>query len=115
MYANFVMQRMFDHAPVPHRAILMQLLQLNLKSVGVNFFGSAVLGKALQHGAYSDRRTLALAITSVPGLLAAIAKYKHGKTVVKSVLETLIGEERETAVLQLSAPPLKVPKGSRGC
>lgn len=54
---------------------------------------------------------LAADVASEPGMLAVIAKYKHGKSVVNSVLDTLTGErEREAAILQLSAQPMKVLK-----
>jgi protoporphyrinogen oxidase len=57
---------------------------------------------------------LAIDVVSCPGLLAAIAKYKHGKNIVSNVLSTLSGVEWEAAVRQLSASPLKAPKVSRG-
>lgn len=113
MYGNFVMQRLFEHASAHHRSTLMQLLLSNVTTVGANFFGSAVLGKAFQYGSDVERQVLIASLTSVPGLLAAIAKYKHGKCLVTSVLEALTGVEHEAAVRQLSGPPLKAPKANR--
>lgn len=92
----------------------MQLLHSNLATVGANFFGSAVLGKAMQHAHDGEKYALAIHVASFPGLLAAIAKYKHGKGIVSTVLSTLSGVEWEAAVKQLSASPLKAPKVSRG-
>jgi len=115
MYANFVMQRMFEHASVLHRSILMQQLHSNLALVGVSFYGSAVLGQALQHASSEDGRALAAHIVSVPGLFAAIAKYKHGKSIVAFVLDMLSGVEREAALHQLSVSPLKAPKRNYRC
>lgn len=92
----------------------MQLLRSNLAAVGANFYGSAVLGKAVQHAREGEKHVLATDIASFPGLLAAIAKYKHGKSIVTDVLNTLSGVEWEAAVKQLSAPALKAPKVTRG-
>jgi len=110
MYGNFVMQRVALHASAHHRSSLIQMLRSQLQSVGASFFGSTVLRQALQHGGQGERQMLAADVASEPGMLAAIAKYKHGKSVVDSVLDTLSGGEREAALQQLSAPPMKVLK-----
>lgn len=113
MYANFVMQRLVEHSSRHHRHHLGQSLLANITSIGANFYGSAVLGTALQHGNESDILELARAVAAVPGLLSAIAKYKHGKGVLTSAIGALSGAEREAAERQLSAPALKVPKTKR--
>jgi len=113
MYGNFVMQRLLEHSSTSMRSRLLHIVQTNLTSMGTNFYGSAVLGKAMQNGTVSEKLLLARAIIKVNGLLAALARYRHGKPMVQIVVATLEGSEKDLAAVQLEAPPLKLPRGGR--
>jgi len=112
-YGNFVMQCLFQHlTPSVHSQVL-GVIHANLTAMAMNFYGSAVVAKALLHGSHTGRLLITREILDVSGLLAAIARYRHGKAIVEIVLATLEGSEKEAAMHQLAAPPLKVPKSSR--
>lgn len=115
MYGNFVMQRLFEHPTSLMRFSLLQVIHSNLPTLGTNFYGSAVVGKAMQCASHEEKLLLAHTMISVNGLLAAIARYRHGKSVVDLVLATLEGFGKDAAMAQLAAPPLKVPKAARSC
>jgi mRNA-binding protein PUF3 len=113
MYGNFVVQRLFEQSSCTMRSQLFQVVMANLTAMGTNFYGSAVLGKAMQHVSETEKRLLALAIIHVHGLLPAVARYRHGKGIVELVLAEFEGEEKESAALQLDALPLKIAKNGR--
>jgi len=113
MYGNFVIQRLLEQCPPASRSQLFQMMRANLVAMGTNFYGSAVLVKGMTHGTDAEQLLLARAILRVNGLLAAIAKYRHGKTILELVLPVLEDLEKDGAVKQLAAPPLKAHKTVR--
>jgi hypothetical protein len=113
MYGNFVMQRLFEQPISRVRLSLLQIVHSNLPAFGTNFYGSAVVGKAMQSASHEEKLLLVQQIIRTNGLLAAIARYRHGKSVVDIVLAALEGDRKDTALAQLAAPPLKVPKVAR--
>jgi hypothetical protein len=115
MYGNFVIQRLLDRSTFALRMQLFQMVQANLVMLGTNFYGSAVLGKAVMSGTDMEKLALSHAILDVNGLLAAIARYRHGKAIVETVMMALDGTKNDAALSQLASPPLKVPKSGRCC
>lgn len=115
IYGNYVMQRLLDNSSPTMRSHLFHMIHANLTAMGTNFYGSAVLGKAVQNGNHAEKLLLARAILNVSGLLAAIARYRHGKVIAELVLTVLEGAEHEAASRELGALPLKLPKSGRTC
>ena len=52
-------------------------------------------------------------VLHVDGLLAAIAKFRHGKSISELVLPVLEDLEKERAVKQLAVLPFKALKSAR--
>jgi len=113
MYGNFVIQRLLEQCPSASRSRLFQMMCANLVAMGTNFYGSTVLVKGMTHGTDKEQLLLARAILGVNGLLAAIAKYRHGKSILELVLPVLEDLEKDGAVKQLTVPPLKGAKTGR--
>lgn len=115
MYGNFVMQQLLEHAPSTLRSQLFQVIHAKLVAMGLNFYGSTVLVKAMSYGNDREKLSLSRAILSVNGLLSAIAKSRHGKAILELVLDSLEDAEKHAAMEQSRFPPLKAPKCGRGC
>jgi hypothetical protein len=110
MYGNFVMQRLLEHSAPNDRSRLMKVVHTHLHFMGINFYGSAVVGKALINGIDEDRQKLARAIIGTHGLLAAMVRYSHGKGIVDTICSALGADEWGAVQTQLQAMPLKIPK-----
>jgi hypothetical protein len=85
----------------------------NVTFIGTNFYGCAVLAEVLQ-GDTAEGQTLARMILTVPGLLSAIVKNKHGRSVLEFMMVALEDDQRRVLVNELQAPPLKVVGASKG-
>jgi hypothetical protein len=112
IYGNFVMQRLFECGVPSDRKRLLRVVCEHLNKMGTSFYGSAVVGKALQHSDDIDRMRLARAIVASHGLLAAIRRYRHGKEVVDLVATILGPCQSKVFLLELAAAPLKCSKSS---
>jgi len=113
VYGNFVMQCLLEQSSSICRSRLFQAMHANLAAMGTNFYGSIVLVKGMMHGSHTEKVLLARAILHVDGLLAAIAKFRHGKAILELVLPVLEELEEDGAVKQLAGSPLKAPKTGR--
>lgn len=113
IYGNFVMQRLLEHSPVALRSRLLRMVHGNVVAMGTDFYGSAMISKTMMHADPIEKLQLARAILGVDGLLAAIVRFRNGKSVADLVLSTLEGAERDFALKSLSAPRLKVAKAGR--
>jgi len=110
LYGNFVIQALLEHCGTTLRTQLLQVIQANLPRIGSDFYGSAVVKAALLGSGHEQRLSLIQAILDVNGLLAAIAHFRHCKSIVELVLSTLHGTEKELALTQLATPRLKIRK-----
>jgi hypothetical protein len=92
MYGNFVMKSVLRHAPSSQRQRLVTTLMNNLISICTSFYGCAVLTQVFQSSTDAGQ-ALAHMILSVSGLLPAIAKHKHGRSVLEAMI-TLLGDDQ---------------------
>lgn len=115
MYGNFVIQRLVENGSEDVRRCIIEVLKSNVAVIGANFYGAVVLGAALKHAVPEDQRCIALAILGVHGLLAAIMRFRHGRT-IKEQLSEILGEAYHDFVdVQLQASPIKVPRNGQHC
>jgi len=88
-YGNYVLQHALKHGPAEHRQQLCDLLGNHLSVLGPNCYGSAVLVRALSTGDARVRLSLTRQAAATPGLLAAMARSRHGHAAVRMVLQLL--------------------------
>mmetsp|Transcript_140883 Transcript_140883/g.245276 ORF Transcript_140883/g.245276 Transcript_140883/m.245276 type:complete len:615 (-) Transcript_140883:362-2206(-) len=111
MYGNFIVQRLFECSTESVRQGIFRLLQVHLSSLGTNFYGSSLIGTCMKHADADEKLAIARALISVNGLLAALARFKHGKAAANCILGLLSGEELKEAHHQLrEVTPLKAEK-----
>jgi hypothetical protein len=112
MYGNFVMKSVLKCALPRQRQNLVKSIMDNLTLIGTSFYACAVLAEVLQ-GDKVEGQTLALTILSVTGLLSAIVKNKHGRSVLEVMMIVLEDDQRRVLVKELQASPLKVVRASK--
>eukprot|EP00427_Karlodinium_veneficum_P050541 CAMPEP_0169362166 /NCGR_PEP_ID=MMETSP1017-20121227/30757_1 /TAXON_ID=342587 /ORGANISM="Karlodinium micrum, Strain CCMP2283" /LENGTH=533 /DNA_ID=CAMNT_0009459655 /DNA_START=66 /DNA_END=1667 /DNA_ORIENTATION=+ len=112
MYGNFVMKSVLRCALPRQRQKLVKSIMDNLFSIGTSFYACAVLAEVLQ-GDRAEGQALARMILSVTGLLSAIVKNKHGRSVLEFMMVALEDNQRRVLVSELQAPPLKGVKASK--
>mmetsp|Transcript_28676 Transcript_28676/g.45552 ORF Transcript_28676/g.45552 Transcript_28676/m.45552 type:complete len:531 (-) Transcript_28676:475-2067(-) len=112
MYGNFVMKGVLKCASPRQRQHLVKSIMDNLTLIGTSFYACAVLAEVLQ-GDKAEGQTLALMILSVTGLLSAIVKNKHGRSVLEVMMIVLEDDQRRMLVKELQASPLKVVRASK--
>lgn len=100
-YGNYVMQHLIEHGPSDHRHKFILLLQENAAKLGVDAYARAVLSKALAHANADDQIALARALLRQKGLIATMARTRHGHPAVKSMLNVLTGTDAAEARRQL--------------
>mmetsp|Transcript_28457 Transcript_28457/g.45704 ORF Transcript_28457/g.45704 Transcript_28457/m.45704 type:complete len:532 (+) Transcript_28457:63-1658(+) len=113
MYGNFVIQRILETPGLHGMERLRETVLANLRLLGTNFYGCAVVGKMLRHSDDAKRLSLARAIINVNGLLAAMGRHRLGKETIELVLAMMHGSDRIAVQAQLAAPLLKVAKRGR--
>jgi pumilio RNA-binding family len=106
MFGNFVMKSVLRCALPRQRQTLVKSIMDNLLSIGTSFYACAVLVEVLQ-GDKAEGQALARMILSVAGLLSAIVKNKHGRSVLEFMMVALEDDQRRVLVNELQAPPLK--------
>mmetsp|Transcript_39189 Transcript_39189/g.124566 ORF Transcript_39189/g.124566 Transcript_39189/m.124566 type:complete len:406 (-) Transcript_39189:616-1833(-) len=111
-YGNYVMQHLLEHGPAAERRRLLKFLEEHASTAGSDCYARAVISKALTHGGREDQVALARALLRQPGLLATMARTRHGHVAAKFVLLHLDGPDREEARRQL-AQDLAVIRASR--
>mmetsp|Transcript_28677 Transcript_28677/g.45556 ORF Transcript_28677/g.45556 Transcript_28677/m.45556 type:complete len:531 (-) Transcript_28677:404-1996(-) len=112
MYGNFVMKSVLKCALPRQRQKLVKSIMDNLILIGTSFYACAVLAEVLQ-GDRAEGQALARMILSVTGLLSAIVKNKHGRSVLEFMMVALEDNQRRVLVSELQAPPLKGVKASK--
>jgi hypothetical protein len=112
MYGNFVMKSVLKCALPRQRQKLVKSIMDNLVLIGTSFYACAVLAEVLQ-GDKVEGQFLAHMILSVKGLLSAIVKNKHGRSVLEVMMAVLEDDQRRVLVNELQAPPLKVVRASK--
>jgi len=100
-YGNYVMQHLLEHGPADHRQKLTRILEQHAHTVGTDCYARAVVSKALTHGARADQVALARALLREPGLIATMARTRHGHVAAKFALQHLDGADRQEACRQL--------------
>jgi len=111
-YGNYVMQHLLEHGPPDQRRRLTRMLELHAHTAGSDCYARAVVSKALSHGAHADQVALARALLREPGLIATMARTRHGHVAAKFVLQNLEGQDSVEARRQLTAD-LAVLRASR--
>lgn len=101
-YGNFVMQHLLEHGQEAQRHLIATQLQQQAFSVASDSFARAVVSKALLYADAHDKVVLARAILQEPGLIASMARTRHGHTGAKLMLVILQGPDCEEAHRQLS-------------
>jgi hypothetical protein len=112
MYGNFIMQRLLEYGAPDQRRYICIALQNNIAGTGSNFYGAVVVGTALQYCSQEDKLGLARAVLDVNGLLSAMLRFRHGKSVKDLLFEVLQPSDHELASRQLEVAPLKAPRNS---
>lgn len=104
-YGNYVVQHVLEHGIHEHQQRLGALLAQHAFAMGSDGYASAVIAKALAHGARESRLRLARAALATAGLLAAMARTRHGHVAVKLALQLLeeVPTERAAACRELEA------------
>jgi hypothetical protein len=112
MYGNFVMKSILRYASTSQHQQLVTFLIDNVLTICTSFYGCAVLTEVLRNSTDAGS-ALAQKILSVSGLLAAIAKHKHGRSVLEAMM-TLLGDDQRRVILkELIVPPLKIAKAAK--
>lgn len=111
-YGNYVMQHLLEHGPIDQRRKMVMVLAQNANAVGSDCYARAVVSKALNHAAREEQVSLAQALLREPGLIATMARTRHGHVAAKFVLQHLDGPDRDEARRQLFAD-LAVLRASR--
>ena len=111
-YGNYVMQHLLEHGPPDQGRRLTRMLELHAHTAGFDCYARAVVSKALAHGVHADQVALARALLREPGLIATMARTRHGHTAAKFVLQSLQGADGAEARRQL-ASELPVLRASR--
>jgi hypothetical protein len=101
-FGNFVMQHLLEHGTGAQQRILLNMLEQNARVVGSTCHGIAVLSKAITLTEEEDQVRIARALLKEKGLIAIMARSRHGHVAVKLLLEELDGEDLEEAKAQLS-------------
>jgi len=102
-YGNYVMQHLLEHAFADQRHRLIAMLEQHARAAGSDCYARAVVSKALSRGTMEGQMALARALLREPGLLATMARTRHGHVAAKFVLQHFGGSEREEACRRLSA------------
>jgi len=97
-YGNYVVQHIIEHGIPDHQQRLSAMLAQNALAMGSDGYASAVVAKALAHGAHASRLNLARAAFATPGLLAVMARTRHGHVAVKLILQLLEESPTERAM-----------------
>ena len=106
------MQHLLEHGPPDQGRRLTRMLELHAHTAGSDCYARAVVSKALAHGVHADQVALARALLREPGLIATMARTRHGHTAAKFVLQNLQGADGAEARRQLAAE-LPVLRASR--
>jgi hypothetical protein len=88
-YGNYTIQHALVHGSEHHRCRLTALLEKEAVDMVANFHASAVIGEALRSSRDRDATTLARTIFQESGLLAQMARTKHGHTAARLVMQVL--------------------------
>lgn len=102
-YGNYVMQHLLEFGTADQRSLLAGLLRQHIAVVGADPHACAVVGKAMTYGSRLDQVSIARGLLWVPGLIASMARSRHGHVAAKLVLNVLEGPELEEACSQLLA------------
>lgn len=104
-YGNYVVQHVLEHGPPDQQRRLCGLLGRHVATLGPDGYASAVVAKALSHGSKETRLLVARHVASSPGLVAQMARTRHGHLAVKLVLQLLedFPQERDAACKELEA------------
>lgn len=92
-YGNYTIQHVLVHGSEEQRCRLLRLLQHEAVNMVANFHASAVVGKALNCASKQDATSLARAIFQEPGLLAQMARTRHGHMAARLVVQVLEAPE----------------------
>jgi hypothetical protein len=113
MYGNFVMQQLLAQPNLDERRRLPQWICAHVALLGTSFYGSAVLRQALLCSSAAEKYMLSRAILSVHGLLSAMGRFRQGKDSIDLILTACCGSDDALVQVQLTAPPLKLARGTR--
>jgi len=108
-HGNYIVQAVLKHATEQHRADVRAVLIQNLRQMGQNVHGCAVLRSALREGRRDQQLLLARRLAEHPGSLISMASTRIGHLVVLHTLRLLPRAEHEivVAILMEKAPVLQ--------
>eukprot|EP00931_Biecheleriopsis_adriatica_P059535 TRINITY_DN35632_c0_g1_i1.p1 TRINITY_DN35632_c0_g1~~TRINITY_DN35632_c0_g1_i1.p1 ORF type:complete len:345 (+),score=74.45 TRINITY_DN35632_c0_g1_i1:50-1084(+) len=101
-FGNYVVQQLLEHGTNKHRSLVCHQLQQKAFDLGSDANGSAVLAKAMLYAPQEDAAAVARALTKEPGLLAAMARTRHGHVAVEQVMQLLHNGDLDRAVEEIS-------------
>jgi len=96
-YGNYVMQHLLQHSTPAQCRHLERVFEAEVRTLGEDTHGSAVLAGALLHGEETFCKRLAQQILREPGLVMSMACARHGHVAVLRMLGHLTGAELEEA------------------
>lgn len=102
-YGNYVMQHLLEFGTGEQKHRLAQVLEREMRGLGSDTYGCAVVSSALCHSSHGDQLALARTLLKEPGLLVYMACTRHGHLAVTHALQVLEGQERLEARQHLAA------------
>merc|ERR1712151_213957 len=94
-YGNYVMQHLLQHSSHAQCRRLERVFEAEIRILGEDTHGSAVLAGALLHGEEAFCKRLAQQILQEPGLVMSMACARHGHVAVLRMLGHLTGADLE--------------------
>jgi mRNA-binding protein PUF3 len=82
-YGNYVTQHMIEHGDPEDRAIVINLVKLNLLAFSKHKFASNVVEKCLAYGTPQQRREMMEELVSKPDSLCQLVKDSYGNYVIR--------------------------------
>lgn len=114
-FGNYVVQHLLEYGARGHRQALVRMLGQHVATLGTDVYASAVLGKALVHGARQDQASLAEQILQAPGLLAEMVRGRPGSLTAKLVVQALDNPPDRDAAQRIIAAESASLRASRAC
>lgn len=116
-YGNYVVQHVVEYGVTDQQCRLSEVLADHVCALCPDTYAGAVITKALSNVPTEARLLISRAILATPGLLASMARTRHGLGAAR-ILVQLVGdlpEERAAASRELEADPWVGGGGGGGC
>lgn len=113
-FGNFVVQHVLEFGCDDHKHRMSQVVAGQIASIPADYHGCAVVSAALTHSLQDDKIVVAQGVLRRRGLLASMARQRHGHDAVMSLLNMVNTKERANAERQLEASIVHLQKSRYG-